>query len=92
VGTFEVDPSELDEHASELGLAEPFLHLAQATSALPSLPGPSATAAAVDRLRVRLRQRLEDLSTATGSLSNATRSAADGYQTVESSIVRSATP
>lgn len=87
--SFRVDPTELHVHAATLGAAEPFGPLAEVAGTIVIMHRPEATEAAVRRLTDRLRVDLAILSSAAGSLSRATRHAADSYQAVEASIVRS---
>ena len=87
--SFGVDLEELHRHGYWLSECEPFGALADAAARLLTISEPPATAAALQRFTDRLRVDLATLSQAAGSLSRATRHAADGYQAVEGSIVGS---
>ena len=83
---FRADPTELVALAAAIERTEPFSALAEAARRV-AIPG-AATAGshAIERFTDRLVRELSAMSTATGSLARATRSAAGGYQEVEDSI------
>lgn len=87
---FRVDPTDLTELAPEIERSEPFSTLVMSALNI-SVPGSaSATSIAIERFKHRLVRQLIDLSTATGSLARATRSAAGHYRETEASISRRA--
>lgn len=85
---FRVDPTELTELAATIERADPFSALTDAARQV-TIPGPTSPGTyAVERFTNRLLRAFADLSTATGSLVRATRSADAGYREVEVSIGR----
>jgi hypothetical protein len=84
---FRVDPTELADLATAIEQSEPFSALAAAARRVAVPATPSATSAALERFESRLVRDLTELAAATGSLGQATRSAAEGYREVEASII-----
>jgi hypothetical protein len=87
---FRADPIEISARATSIENSEPFSMLAEAARHVTVPATPSATSAAIERLKHRLVHDLTVHATATGSLGRATRSAAEGYRGVEASISRRA--
>jgi hypothetical protein len=87
---FRVDPTELFDLARDIERIEPFADLAEYAGRISVPTTPSAASAAIERFTSRLERSLADLAAATGSLGQATRSAAEGYREVEASISRRA--
>ena len=80
---FRADPTDLTSLAATIEQTEPFSDLADSARRVAIPRAPTASSGAIERFADRLVRDLTGLSTATGSLVRATRSAAGGYQEVD---------
>ncbi len=89
---FRADPIELSAFAAAIERSEPFSGLAAEARRVETPSAASASSASIGQFIDRLARELAGLTTATGSLGHATRSAAAGYQEVDDSIRSMSTP